>query len=460
MVHGCDRCGYHRGFDLTVAMISLSGWGRYPVADCAIFRPRAASDAVAAADRLPDLIPRGNGRSYGDASLNPTATLDMRRVDHMLEFQASAGTMTCEGGVLLADLIDTMLPRGWFPPVTPGTKLVTIAGMIASDVHGKNHHRAGSFCDHVDWIDLATGDGEVRRCSPTVHSDLFAATCGGMGLTGVILRACFRMLRVESGFIRQRTIRAPQLADAFAVFERSLDSTYSVAWIDCLASGDDLGRSVILLGEHALVEDLDAGRRAAPFELPRRRPKRVPIDFPALALSRASVRIFNKLYYAAQRPGDAVVNLDSYFYPLDAIQDWNRIYGKGGFVQYQCVLPLHESEVGIRRLLTEIAAVGQASFLAVLKRLGKESFGLLSFPREGYTLALDFPATPTNLALLNRLDVITTEHGGRIYLAKDAHMQADSFETGYSKVQAFREVRRRYGLDQHFSSLLSRRLKI
>ena len=437
----------------------LSGWGRYPVAECAVSTPRDAATVPALLDPLPDAIARGNGRSYGDAGMNPAATIDARRLDRLVDFDPATGLLVCEGGVLLSELIDAMLPRGWFAPVTPGTKLVTIGGMIASDVHGKNHHVAGSFCDHVEWIDLAIGEGRVLRCSAREHADLFAAACGGMGLTGVILRAAFRLLKVETAAVRQRTLRAPTLAHAFAAFEASLDWTYSVAWIDCLASGRHLGRSAILLGEHALRDELPPDRRNAPLRRAARKPKRVPVDFPAVALSRTPVRLFNRLYYAAQRPGDAIVDLDPYFYPLDAIRDWNRIYGRRGFVQYQCVLPLAKSEAGLTRLLTAIAAAGQASFLAVLKRMGRQSFGMLSFPMEGYTLALDFPATRSNLALLDRLDGITRDHGGRVYLAKDARAGAAAFAAGYPRLDEFRAARRRYGLDR-FSSLLSRRLEI
>ena len=442
------------------ARVRLSGWGRYPVVECAVTRPGDTAAVPALLEGLPSAIPRGNGRSYGDASLNPAATIDARRLDHLIDFDPATGRLVCEGGVLLAELIDAMLPRGWFPPVTPGTKFVTIGGMIACDVHGKNHHGAGSFGDHVEWLDLAVGDGRVLRCSADVNGDLFRATSGGMGLTGVILRACFRMLKVESAAVRQRTLHAPTLAHAFELFEASLDWTYSVAWIDCLATGRALGRSAILLGRHAGANELPADRRAAPFACAPRRPKRVPVDLPTIALSRIPVSIFNRLYYAAQRPGDAIVDIDPYFYPLDAIRDWNRIYGRRGFVQYQCVLPLAASEAGMRRLLSEIARSGGASFLAVLKRLGRQSFGMLSFPMEGYTLALDFPANPANLALLDRLDAITGEHGGRIYLAKDARLAAGAFADGYPHLEQFRAVRRLHGLNRRFSSLLSRRLEI
>ena len=443
---------------MTAWTASLSGWGRYPVRDCTLWQPTTAQALHETLAPLPSSIARGNGRSYGDASLNPEATIDMRRLDRLIAFDEATGAMECEAGVLLSDLVATFVPRGWFPPVTPGTRMVTIGGMIASDVHGKNHHVAGSFCDHVDWFDLDLGHGRVLRCSRTENADLFAATCGGMGLTGVIVRAAFRMLKIETAFMRQRTIRVSDLDQALSVFEASHGSTYSVAWIDCMATGRNLGRSAILLGEHARVDELDARRRAAPLARPLRKPKTVPIDFPGFALSGFNVKMFNHLYYAMQRPGDTVVDIDPYFYPLDALFEWNRIYGRRGFVQYQSVLPLAESEAGMRRLLEAISAAGAGSFLAVLKRMGPQSFGMLSFPMEGYTLALDFPATPANLQLLDRLDAITADHGGRVYLTKDARVSPNMFARGYPRLQEFRNLRAQYGLDQRFSSLLSQRL--
>lgn len=436
-------------------MARIAGWGRFPAIEAALTRPGTAAAAAAPLDGT--VIARGNGRSYGDASLG-SAALDMRGLDRLVSFDPATGLLICEAGLMLADLIDLMLPRGWFVPVTPGTKLVTIGGMVASDVHGKNHHGAGTFGDHVAWIDLALGDGQVLRCSPGEHADLFAATVGGMGLTGIILRVAFTMVPVETAMVRQRRLRAPTLAHAIAAFEESLDWTYSVAWVDCLASGASLGRSAIFLGEHARADELPAV--AAPFARRSGRSMRVPVDMPGFVLGRASVTAFNKLYYAAQRPGEALVPIDPYFWPLDAILDWNRIYGRGGFVQYQSVLPLDGSQAGFQRILAAIAAEGQASFLAVLKRMGPQSFGMLSFPMEGYTLALDFPATLRNLALLDRIDAITVDHGGRLYLAKDARASAATIAAGYPRLDEFRDVRRRYGVERRFSSLLSERLQL
>ncbi|MBV9537442.1 MAG: FAD-binding oxidoreductase [Acidisphaera sp.] len=430
---------------------AISGWGRYPVLDCAILEP---ASAIEAQQPLPEgAIARGNGRSYGDSSLSPSATVFTRRLDRMLRFEPKSGILTCEAGVLLADIVALFVPRGWFPPVTPGTKFVTIGGMIAADVHGKNHHAVGSFCDHVRWIDLALGDGTVLRCSREEHSDLFAATCGGMGLTGLVLRAAFAMQPIANGWIEQEVKRAPNLRTVMQMFEASTGRTYSVAWIDCLAGGANLGRSVLFLGEHARTTVPQISRPQ-----PRRRSRAVPIDFPALALNRPSVRAFNTLYYARQKPGTGLIDIDRYFYPLDALREWNRIYGARGFVQYQCVLPAETSAAGLAELLAASSRDGTPSFLAVLKLMGRSSFGHLSFPMPGYTLALDFPATEATMRLLDRFDAIVSAHGGRIYLAKDARVGRAAMQAGYPRLTEFREVRRRYGLDRRFRSAQSERL--
>jgi FAD/FMN-containing dehydrogenase len=416
---------------------------------------------VEALPSLPSMIARGNGRSYGDSSLNASCVVGTRYLDHMLAFDSIGGMLTCEAGTLLSDIVDAVLPRGWFVPVTPGTKFVTVGGLIAADVHGKNHHCAGSFCEHVLSLDLATPDGTIVTCDRKQNAELFAATCGGMGLTGVILRATIKMLAVETSRIRRQTVRAANLSEAIAVFESAQDATYSVAWINCLARGRDLGRSLVFLGEHARVDELPAADRAKPFARTHRGSKTVPVDFPAaFVLSRPAVQFFNALYFHGHRGGTMLLDLDPYFYPLDAIHHWNRMYGRRGFVQYQPVLPLAQSPEGLHRLLAEVAKAGQASFLAVLKRMGPQSFGMMSFPLPGYTLTLDFPATMRNLALLDRLDHIVREHGGRVYLAKDARTGPAMIEAGYPRLGEFRHVRRRFALTERFASLQSHRLEL
>ena len=439
----------------------LSGWGRFPVLDCSTVQPQSCSEASRSVTAdVSGAIARGNGRSYGDSSVGADLTIQMRKLGRFLSFDDITGVLIVEAGVMLADLVRIFVPRGWFPPATPGTQFVTVGGMVASDIHGKNHHSAGSFCDHVSSLDLAVGEGEVFRCSATENAELFRATCGGMGLTGIILSVTFQMVRIPSSRIDQTLIRAFDLRRTMDIFDTAEHITYSVAWIDCLAAGSSLGRSVVTLGEHAPIDSLSKLDQGSPFKMADGRSKRLPLDFPGFALNKFSVSVFNELYYRLQRVGRSVVPLEHYFYPLDALQDWNRIYGKSGFLQYQCVIPLEASRDGIRTLLKVIAEDGQASFLAVLKKFGPGSFGYLSFPMPGYTLALDFSAKPGTLKLLERLDAIVSDHGGRLYLAKDARMSSDMMARGYPALDHFRSVRRRYGLSERFNSVQSSRLGI
>ena len=435
----------------------LAGWSRYPRADCRVIAARSRAEVLAAIAAEPSLIARGNGRAYGDPALNPTATLDLRRDDRFIAFDEASGVFTAAAGTLLADMLDCLVPRGWFPPVTPGTKFVTLGGMLAADVHGKNHHKAGTIGDHVESLDLALADGRVVRCSRDDNASLFAATLGGMGLTGIILSARLKLQRIETAYVRQETLRARDLDEIMDLFEASRDWTYTVAWIDCLACGRHLGRALLYRGEYARREELPSRRRATPLAVPVRRMRRMPVDFPAIMLNRWSVASFNRLVYRASRPGAAIVDYDRFFYPLDAIHEWNRMYGRGGFVQYQCVLPKAASRAGLGALLDRIAVAGAGSFLSVLKLLGPGR-GMLSFPMEGYTLALDFRADPANLALLTELDAIVAAYGGRVYLAKDARVAAADFRRAYAGLDEFAAVRRAVDPARKFASLQSRRL--
>ena len=441
----------------------LSGWGRYPRHQAIGLHPADRAEVARATAAAAGAIARGNGRAYGDAAVGAAETIHLDRLDRFVSFDPETGLLVGEAGLLLAEVIAVMVPRGWFVPVVPGTRFVTLGGMVAADVHGKNHHAAGSFCDHVAWIEIddggVGGSGGRRRCDREKDPMLFAATCGGMGLTGVICTVAVRMQRIETAMIRQRRLRVRNLDAAMAAFEANLATTYSVAWIDCLATGAALGRSALFLGEHATRDELPAARRDRPLELPASGSRPIPIDFPDFALSKPVVRTFNALYYRRQSDAEALVDLLPYFFPLDSLLEWNRIYGRRGFVQYQCVLPLAASAAGLRLLLGAIAAAGAGSFLGVLKRMGPQSFGLLSFPREGYTLALDFPASPANLALLDRLDAITADHGGRIYLAKDARA-APATMAGYDRLDAFRALRAERGYTTRFASRLSQRLEL
>ncbi len=426
------------------------GWGRYPGIDAEIFLPQTITQCIQAIQSTPTLIARGLGRSYGDSSLAPRL-LECTQLDHFLDFDESTGSLTCEAGVSLDVILRTFVPRGWFLPVTPGTRYVTVGGAIASDVHGKNHHVEGSFSDHVTSIRLLLGNGETVAISHTDMPELFRATCGGMGLTGIILSATFRMKRIASSQIVETTIKAPDLETALIAFEDNAQATYSVAWIDCLARGKRLGRSLLMLGEHA---------ERGPLMVQAKRQRPVPVDMPAQLLNHATISLFNSLYYGKARSQrrTRTIPFEPFFYPLDALADWNRLYGKPGFVQYQCVLPKAAGMSGLRTLLEHIAASGKGSFLAVLKMFGKGNANYLSFPMEGYTLALDFKAEPAVFSLLDELDAMVLDHGGRIYLTKDARMSETTFKKAYPEWTTFEEIRARYHAHEHFASLQSRRL--
>lgn len=374
--------------------MQLSGWGNFPVRDACLYTPRTEAELIHQI-RSGHAIARGNGRAYGDSAVSQQNTIHMRYFNRMLAFNEQTGYLVAEAGVLLADIIAVFLPRGWFPFVTPGTKFVTIGGMIAADVHGKNHHQVGSLANFIEWIDLIDGQGEIQHCSGEQQAELFAWTLGGMGLTGIILRAALRLRPVETGWIQQTTHQAPDLATVMALFEQNRQATYSVAWIDCLSQGNRLGRSLLMLGEHATDGQLGRQHRARRFPSVHKTRACVPSWFPGHCLNRWTVRTFNHLYYwrGAYQRSPTLVDWDHYFYPLDTILGWNRLYGRKGFIQFQCVLPLQQSEQGLRLLLEAIAQAQAGSFLAVLKRLGAQN-SRFSFPLAGYTLALDFPSQP------------------------------------------------------------------
>lgn len=440
--------------------VPLAGWGRYPVVDAQLFVPRSDAEIAELISGAPSVIARGSGRAYGDSAVNAPATLDMRRFNRMLSFDPSRGLLVAEAGVTLAEIIDTFLPRGWFPLVTPGTKFVTLGGAIAADVHGKNHHREGSFRAAVDWVDVMGPDGTVDRLSASRNPALFDATLGGMGLTGVILRAGVRLRPVETAWIRQTTVPAPDLSAALAALAED-EATYSVAWIDCLATGRALGRSLVMSGEHARRDELPPAQAGAPFAIPRRRNRRVPVDFPGFALNRYSVRAFNSLYWrqGVRRRGTRLVDWDTYFYPLDSILAWNRIYGRRGLAQFQCVLPPETAEAGLTQLLGATSRAGSASFLAVLKRFGRQE-SAFSFPMEGFTLAMDFPVSPATLTLLEQLDRIVLDHGGRFYLAKDSRMSAATLRASDQRVPAFCAFRAAGNMKERFRSAQAERLEL
>ncbi|MEI6892682.1 MAG: FAD-binding oxidoreductase [Pontiella sp.] len=443
-------------------MRKISDWGNYPVIEAEVSGFDTTEQLRKKLEQPGDVIAFGNGRSYGDASLQSRILLT-RRFNKFLSFNSETGELCCQAGVLLAEILDVFVAQGWFLPVTPGTKQITVGGAIAADVHGKNHHIDGSMGHHILTMDVMRNDGSVVTCSPTQYADFFNVTVGGMGLSGMILHATFRLRKVETAYIRQETIRASNLDEIMDAFEASNDWTYSVAWIDCLAKGDRMGRSILMRGEHATASDLiQQVHKDAPLLTKKGMQLGIPFDFPNFALNPLSMKAFNVAYYNKTRPGthQHLVDYNSFFYPLDAIENWNRIYGKRGFTQYQFVIPKSAGREGMRAILKRITASGLGSFLAVLKLFGEqESF--MSFPMAGYTLALDFPISLHAMDLFKELDALVADYGGRLYLAKDSRMDAAMFEKTYPNADDFRQAIALLNEGQtKFASLLSKRIGI
>lgn len=425
-----------------VASADYRSWGRPDPGVHLVFRPRTAREARAAlaGQAGASILAYGNGRSYGDVGLNPGGRLiDCRGLDRFIDFDPASGILACEAGVLLADILAVVgrpEPDGsaWLLPVSPGTRFVTIGGAIANDVHGKNHHRAGCFGRHVLDFELARGDGSVVSCSPETQPGLFAATIGGLGLTGVILSARLQLRRVAGSAVEAEDIRFANLADFFPLAAASDDEwEYTAAWIDCLATGAALGRGIFSRARHR------PGAGAPPPALTPR--LGVPFAPPLSPLNRLTLRTFNEAYFRwlGGRDRRRVGSYERVLYPLDGIGGWNRLYGRAGFFQFQCVVPGAAAYDAIAELLARIAASGQGSMLAVLKTFGDlPSPGLLSFPMIGVTLALDFPDKgAATRRLLGELESVVAAAGGRLYPAKDAAMSAETFHRGYPRIGEF-----------------------
>ncbi|MBY0525390.1 MAG: FAD-binding oxidoreductase [Gemmataceae bacterium] len=441
----------------------LTGWANYPHYRGAVFRPESLRElaAIGPSGSRQSYISRGLGRGYGDAALSTDGVISHVRLNRLLAWDPSEHIVACEAGVTLDDILTCFLPQGFFLPVTPGTRHVTVGGALAADVHGKNHHMEGSFARFVDSVQLLTGMGRVMNCSATVHSDVFWATLGGLGLTGPILSARLRLRPVESAYLAIEYRKTANLDDTLAALSDDQQYRYSVAWIDCLARGGALGRAILMRGEHARASDLPPRLRDRPFDAPVPRRFTVPRGWPGFLLGPTTVRAFNAWYYRRHAEGAALVDYDSFFYPLDRIRRWNHLYGPRGFVQFQVALPADCSGRAIRELLDAVLRARRAPFLAVLKLLGAANPGLLSFPRSGHTLALDLARGGPDLDdLLNRLVQITQAHGGRVYLAKDAYLKPAEFQAMYPRAEEFRTLRQRLDPEQRYSSCLSRRLRL
>jgi decaprenylphospho-beta-D-ribofuranose 2-oxidase len=432
--------------------MTCTAWGMYPKIKCERLGFDSKETLQQIIQEKDELIPFGNGRSYGDSALSHTI-VDVRPRDHFIEFDEEIGLLHIQAGVLLSEILEHFVPRGWFLKVTPGTKHITVGGAIASDVHGKNHHREGCFSQCVKEFSIMLADGEVVTCSQEEPSELFKATCGGHGLTGIILEAKIYLKKINSQYIDQTTIKTKNLKETFEAFEEHREKPYSVAWIDCLAKGHAIGRCLLMAGDFKEDGKLD-------YKVKKQ--KNIPFNFPSFALNNWSVRAFNWLYYnkARKRVSKQTVDINTFFYPLDAIGHWNRIYGKNGFTQYQFILPKETSYEGLEEILGAIAASGKGSFLAVLKLYGQANENWLSFPMEGYSLALDFKIEKGLFELLDRLDEIVVKHKGRIYLTKDVRVSKETFEQGYPQIERFRQFRKKNKMEKKFQSLQSKRIGI
>lgn len=425
-------------------------WGRYP---------RTRENVIPLIDRHRDLpeieglgLPLGNARSYGDSCLNDGGTLfSTRTLDRFIAFDPLTGVLTCEAGLLLSEILDLAVPQGWFLPVTPGTRFVTVGGAIANDVHGKNHHRAGTFGHHVIAFELLRTSGTRLHCSPEKNSEWFRATVGGLGLTGIVVWATIQLRRIRSPWMSAESHKFGNLGEFFTLSKDSDQAyEYTVAWIDCVARGASLGRGLFSRANHA-----PACPDTRPY--PSQRSLAMPLTPPLSLVNRLSLKVFNTLYYHRQRRqvSHATMHYQPFFYPLDSITHWNRMYGPKGFLQYQCVIPPEAAEDAIRELIETISGSGLGSFLAVLKQFGERpSPGMLSFARPGTTLALDFPNQgTTTFTLLDRLDAITASAHGAVYPAKDAHMSAAHFHCYFPGLDSFRAF-----VDPGLSSSLWRRV--
>ncbi|QQV01851.1 MULTISPECIES: FAD-dependent oxidoreductase [Chryseobacterium] len=397
----------------------VSNWGNFPVVEKQMKSEDSFKKIKEFIRDHNEVIARGNGRCYGDASLGENI-FSTKKLNKFISFDRLNGIIECESGVFLSDVLEISVPQGYFLMVTPGTKFITIGGAIASDVHGKGVH---CFSECLIEFSLMNESGDILKCSRDENSEKFWATIGGMGLTGIILSAKFRLKKIETAYIRQESIKAKNLDEIFELFEECESWTYNVAWIDCLQKGENIGRSVLQRGEFALKNELPEKFEGKPLRLKTKKLPAVPFYFPGFVLNNLTVKIFNFLIYNKQK-NKVVKNIipyESFFYPLDIIEDWNKIYGKSGFIQYQMVIPKEKGKEGMRRILETIANSGNGSFLAVLKFIGKNNpMAYNSFPFEGYTLALDFKVNNKLKKLVAELDHIVEEFGGRIYLAKDS----------------------------------------
>ena len=443
---------------MTTVEQKLSGFGKYPTAICKVSRPAGIKDIISAV-KSGNSIARGLGRSYGDASLNENLVCESAHLNKYINFDENSGILRCEAGVSIEHILESFVNRGWFPPVTPGTKYVTIGGAIASDIHGKNHHKEGAFSSFVNNFKIVTASGEIIECSRDKNPDLFWATAGGVGLTGYIIEAEIQLKKIQTPYIQNKTIRGKSLDELFVNFEKyDNDYVYSVAWMDIVASGVGKGRNVLFLGNHVTKQALDDKPGKKLKEIQTSKKISVPIELPSFALNKLSVKVFNSLVYLKNGTGESIQYYEPYFYPLDSILNWNNIYGRRGLVQYQLVVPADKGRESIEKILKKVVEFGGGSFLAVLKKMGKQQ-GLLSFPIEGYTLSMDFAMKKGLIEMCRELDKIVIDYGGRTYLTKDSILTEETFKKMYDGYwQKWMDVKMKYDPQNKFTSLLAGRI--
>ena len=429
--------------------MKIYGWGHYSVVDAQILKPAKVKDLNKLIKLNKKIIARGLGRSYGD-SANSNVVLDTTSLNSVIKFDPESGVILSESGVSIKEINELTIPQGWFVPVTSGTSYVTLGGAIASDIHGKNHHLDGAFSDHILSANLMLGDGEILTISNSINSDLFQATCGGMGLTGIIISASIKLKPISSNLIKQTTIKCNSLEKLFNQFEINFSSPYSVAWLDCSNKSKSIN-SLLFLGDHLKKGELICSKK---------KPRYIPVKFFSMFLNKYLIKIFNNIYYFKnlKKIQTTLVPLENYFYPLDSLMDWNLLYGEKGFIQYQFVIPKKNGIQILKKILDIINEHDQIPFLAVLKMLGSQNKNHLSFPIEGYTLALDFKADHGLLNLISSLDKVIAHSGGRIYLTKDAIMSKEIFRECYPKWEEFERIRRKYKAIGKFMSHQSLRL--
>jgi decaprenylphospho-beta-D-ribofuranose 2-oxidase len=442
----------------------LYGWGRLRPSESTVYYPDVRDQltpipGITAGKRV---LARGKGRSYGDASLNAGNTsVCFDWLDKVHEFDTDNGVLVCEAGLTLEEIIRLILPRGWFLPVTPGTCYPSLGGSFACDVHGKNHHVNGSLGEHVEWIELVNAEGQIMRCSSQENADLFAATRGGLGLTGLIYRLCLKLERVPSAYYEAQFIKTNSLEETMTELEQGDKGfTHTVSWLDCSASGPALGRGEVTLGSYAPREKLPPKYRSRPYDSDQGLRFTVPMVSPIPLVNALTVRLFNEAYYRKRMNPrqNTVVHYGFFLYPLDMVREWNRVYNKG-FVQYQFVVPFDAGRKLLPHVLRACQTSGHVPALNVLKRFG-EGQPLLSFPEPGWTLALDFGASRGLMQFLEELDHAVLDHGGKVYLVKDHRLSPKMFRAMYPEFGDWLAIKQKYDPEWRFESNLSRRLRM